>query len=147
MNTFPIYFLEENIQKISINLICSKLRIIFIVIVLPSATSSITEGQWFSLGTLISSTNKTDCYDIAEILLKVVLSTITLTLQSQEILNRPVFVLDILKSEHYWTLLKILNRFWTLLKILNRFWTLLKILNRFWTLSFFLNQCILHHFH
>ena len=109
MNTFPIYFLEENIQKISINLICSKLRIIFIVIVLPSATSSITEGQWFSLGTLISSTNKADCYDIAEILLKVVLSTITLTRQSQEILNRPVFVLDILNSQHYWTLLKILN--------------------------------------
>ena len=37
-------------------------------------------GQWFSLGTLVSSTNKTDCHDIAEILLKVVLSTITLTL-------------------------------------------------------------------
>jgi hypothetical protein len=42
------------------------------------------------------------------------------TLQSQEILNRPVFVLDILKS--VWKLLKILKRFWTLLKILNRFW-------------------------
>ena len=45
-----------------------------------------------------------------------------LALQSQEILNRPVFVLDILKS--VWKLLKILNRFW-------KFWTLLKILNRF----------------
>jgi hypothetical protein len=53
------------------------------------------------------------------------------TLQSQEILNRPVFVLEILKS--VWKLLKILKRFWTLLKILNRFWKLLKILNRFWT--------------
>ena len=71
-----------------------------------------------------------------------------LTLQSQEILNRPVFVLDILKSVwKFRTLLKILNRFWTLLKILNRFWTLLKMLNRFWTLSFFLNQYILLHFH
>ena len=76
-------------------------------------------------------------------------------LQSQEILNRPVFVLDILKSlnidwidsEHYW-------KFWTWteqsLNItehsehwLNRFWILLKILNilnidrtlywKFWT--------------
>jgi hypothetical protein len=37
-------------------------------------------GQWFSLGTKVSSTNKTDCHDIAEILLKVVLNTITLTL-------------------------------------------------------------------
>jgi hypothetical protein len=38
------------------------------------------------------------------------------TLQSQEILNRPVFVLYILKR--VWKLLKILKRFWTLLKIL-----------------------------
>jgi len=30
-------------------------------------------GQWFSLGTLVSSTNKTDCHDITEILLKVAL--------------------------------------------------------------------------
>ena len=36
--------------------------------------------QWFSLGTPISSTNKTDRHDITEILLKVVLSTIPLTL-------------------------------------------------------------------
>ena len=33
-------------------------------------------GQWFSLGPLVYSTNKTDRYDIAEILLKVALSTI-----------------------------------------------------------------------
>ena len=29
-------------------------------------------GRWFSPGTLVSSTNKTDCHDITEILLKVV---------------------------------------------------------------------------
>jgi hypothetical protein len=33
----------------------------------------------FSLGTPVSSTNKTDCHDITEILLKVMLNTITLT--------------------------------------------------------------------
>jgi hypothetical protein len=33
-------------------------------------------GQWFSPGTLVSSTNKTDCHDITEILLKVALNTI-----------------------------------------------------------------------
>ena len=33
-------------------------------------------SQWFSLGTLVSSTNKTDGYDITEILLKVALNTI-----------------------------------------------------------------------
>jgi hypothetical protein len=37
-------------------------------------------GQWFSLGTRVSSINKTDRQDINEILLKVVLNTITLTL-------------------------------------------------------------------
>ena len=37
-------------------------------------------GQWFSLGTSVSSTNKTDCHDITEILLKVALKTITFTL-------------------------------------------------------------------
>jgi len=33
-------------------------------------------GQWFSPGTPVFSTNKTDSHDIAEILLKVVLTTI-----------------------------------------------------------------------
>jgi hypothetical protein len=32
-------------------------------------------GQWFSLGTPVSSTNKTDRHDITEILLKVALNT------------------------------------------------------------------------
>jgi hypothetical protein len=41
---------------------------------------NITEPLWFSLGTLVSSTNKTDRHDVTKILLKVVLSTITLTL-------------------------------------------------------------------
>jgi hypothetical protein len=34
-------------------------------------------GRWFSLDTLVSSTNKTDCYNITEILLKVALNTIS----------------------------------------------------------------------
>jgi hypothetical protein len=33
-------------------------------------------GRWFSLGTPVSSTNKTNRHDMAEILLKVGLSTI-----------------------------------------------------------------------
>jgi hypothetical protein len=36
-------------------------------------------GRWFSPGTLVSSTNKTDRHAITEILLKVALNTITLT--------------------------------------------------------------------
>ena len=37
-------------------------------------------GRWFSPGNWISSTNKTIRHDITEILLKVVLNTLTLTL-------------------------------------------------------------------
>jgi len=37
-------------------------------------------GRCFSPGSPVSSTNKTDCHDITVILLKVALSTITLTL-------------------------------------------------------------------
>jgi hypothetical protein len=39
-------------------------------------------GRWFSPGTPISSTYETDRHDIAEILLKVALNTITLTQSS-----------------------------------------------------------------
>ena len=37
-------------------------------------------GRWFSPGTPVSFPNKTNCHDITEILLKVALNTITLTL-------------------------------------------------------------------
>jgi len=39
---------------------------------------SVTYDRWFSRGTLVSSTNKTDRQDITEILLKVALNTINL---------------------------------------------------------------------
>jgi hypothetical protein len=55
-------------------------------------------GWWFSLGSLISSTNKTDCHDIAEILLKVALNTITLT---HSLVMGIVFVIKINESLHY----------------------------------------------
>ena len=38
-------------------------------------------GRWFSPGTPVSSTNKTDHHDITEILLKVVLNTINQTIK------------------------------------------------------------------
>ena len=43
-------------------------------------------GQWFSPGIPISSTNKTDRHNIAEIFLKVALNTITLTLVYTQIM-------------------------------------------------------------
>jgi hypothetical protein len=45
-------------------------------------------GQWFSPCPLLSSTNKTDCHGIAEILLKVALNTITLTVQCDTVVCR-----------------------------------------------------------
>jgi hypothetical protein len=50
----------------------------------------LTAGQWFSLGTPISSTNKTDSHDITEILLKVALNTIMLILTNY----KPIFDAD-----------------------------------------------------
>ena len=47
-------------------------------------------GQWFSQGTLVSSTNKTDCHDITEILLKVALNTITQPLNLNHHLHEKV---------------------------------------------------------
>jgi hypothetical protein len=43
---------------------------------MPITTNVSSTGQWFSLVTPISSTNKTDRHDITEKLLKVALSTI-----------------------------------------------------------------------
>ena len=39
----------------------------------------IARGRWFSPGTRVSFTNKTDRHDITEILFKVALNTITLS--------------------------------------------------------------------
>ena len=36
-----------------------------------------SSGQWFATSTPVSSTNKTDCHDITEILLNVALNNIT----------------------------------------------------------------------
>ena len=57
-------------------------------------------GRWFSPSTPVSSTNKTDRHDIPEILLKVVLNTITLYLQT------PVAEWENGKTLGWWTLFK-----------------------------------------
>jgi hypothetical protein len=44
-------------------------------------------GRWFSLCTPVSSTNKTSLHDIAEILLKVTLNIITLTVKTSVIVS------------------------------------------------------------
>ena len=54
-------------------------------------------GRWFSLGTSVSSTNETDHHDIAEILLKVVLNTITLTLTKKLLPVYDHFIREVLQ--------------------------------------------------
>jgi hypothetical protein len=60
----------------------------------PSVSPSIIElatVQWFSPGTPVSSTNKTDSHDITEILLKVASNTITLTVTLNIAIRNRVF--------------------------------------------------------
>jgi hypothetical protein len=59
----------------------------------------LARGQWFSP---VSSTNKTDHLDIAEILLKVALNTIILTPSFIPINHFWVYVRYILKLGYYW---------------------------------------------
>ena len=63
-------------------------------------------GRWFSPGTLVSSTNKTDRHDITEILLKVALNTIILTLRTKRIPNNTVRQIKIIFGTEYLTLIK-----------------------------------------
>jgi hypothetical protein len=53
--------------------------LLFIYLFIYFICQWLAADQWFSLCTPVSSTNKTDHHDIAEILLKVTLNTITLT--------------------------------------------------------------------
>jgi hypothetical protein len=46
----------------------------------------LTTGRWFSPGSPVSSTNKTDRHDITEILLKVALNTINLNLNQTSVI-------------------------------------------------------------
>jgi hypothetical protein len=56
------------------------MRGVFDTTLCDKVCQSLVAGQWFSLGIQVSSTNKTDRHNITEILLKVALNTITLTL-------------------------------------------------------------------
>jgi hypothetical protein len=57
-----------------------------------------TNGQWFSPGPPVSSTNKTNLHDIAEILLKVALNTIK---QTNKQSNKQTCVIGIFNLFNY----------------------------------------------
>ena len=72
---------------------------------------------WFSPGTLLSSTNKTDHHNITQILLKVTLNTITPTLQFQIIYNSDNFAIPVILIDDNWRYSnekRILSNFWIL---------------------------------
>jgi hypothetical protein len=50
--------------------------------------SIMVTGQWYSPGIKVSPNNKTDRHDITEILLKVALNTLTLTLKEWSLFAR-----------------------------------------------------------
>ena len=57
-------------------------------------------GWWFSLSTPLSSINKTDRHDIAEILMTVVLNTITITHQTLYLVINICFDINLLLQEN-----------------------------------------------
>jgi hypothetical protein len=59
-------------------------------LILIRLTAITWAGQWFSPGTQVSSTNKTYSHHITEILLKVALNTITLTLKIRSLTGEPL---------------------------------------------------------
>jgi hypothetical protein len=54
-------------------------------------------GQWFSQGITVSSTNKTDCQDISEILLKVALNTINSSIKIFKLTRKMNFSITLVK--------------------------------------------------
>ena len=64
----------------------------------------LTAGRWFSPGTPVSSTNKTDRHAIAEMLLKMSLNTITFILHLAAIATPTLFVprIFVLKLQRDW---------------------------------------------
>ena len=70
-------------------------------------------GRWFSLGTSVSSTNKTDGHNITEILLKMTLSTINQPTISELIVLK--YIHFILTPKRIWLPLKywfLFNNIW-----------------------------------
>ena len=60
------------------------------------ACQRLATSRWFSSGSPVSPTNKTDRHDITEILLKVALSTINLNLQSQPLLSNNLYYVTLI---------------------------------------------------
>ena len=67
-------------QGLLVKTLCYKVCLLLVKTLCYKVCLLLAAGRCFYLGTLVSPTNKTDHHDIAEILLKVALNTIALTL-------------------------------------------------------------------
>jgi hypothetical protein len=65
----------------------------------PGVYQLLAHGRWFSPETPASSTTKTGCHDITEILLKVALNTKNQSISQSFILNKP----SLLNTGQPWT--------------------------------------------
>ena len=77
---------------IAIDLDCIKLSFCFFILaVFLPHHFELTTDRWFSPGTPVSSTNKTDRHDITEILMKVALNTIKPTHRFELVFLNPIW--------------------------------------------------------
>ena len=82
LNTITLTLITESIHLLDNNysLVVSSFLLRIYCLWWTSRHTRKNKGRWFSPGTPVSSTNKTDRHEITKILLKVALNTITLTL-------------------------------------------------------------------
>ena len=72
--------LQPPVQSVPITIIPRSWQGVLATTLCDNVCQRLATGRWFSPGIPVSSTNKTDCHDITEILLKVVLNTLTINL-------------------------------------------------------------------
>jgi hypothetical protein len=78
----PIYFEHKGLPQGDSFYLCVVCTSKLWLMIIPLVSSNFSKtGRWFSPGTPVSSTYKTVHHNITEILLKVALNTITLTLR------------------------------------------------------------------
>ena len=77
----PMQSIMQNLSPLKLWVWIPLRRCVLDITLCDKVCQWLATGRWFSLGTLVSSNNKTDRHNITEILLKVALKTITLTLE------------------------------------------------------------------
>ena len=80
LNTITLIICNQCLSPLTLWVWIPLKRDVFDTTLVDEVCQWLTAGRWFSPGAPDSSTNKTDCHNITEILLNVAISTINLTL-------------------------------------------------------------------